>query len=180
MVDVVDVVTEADGPVPGLELDDGIELLHLLPGARARAPGHHGADGPALQRRAVALARRLADIGIDDPDALGIRVDEIHVIGVTADEEIQVALVEAADRLLGRLHGVLARHASRLFLVVGLLRRRVRERYQGGELAGSLSQHGLVLRGQRHRGKKQHPQQSGPAQQQDPCPQFHGTLVYWF
>jgi hypothetical protein len=139
--DVVHIVAKADDPVPRLELDDGVELVHRLLGAGAGAGGRHRAHGHALQSGAVPHTRLLAALLIDDADALGIGVHVVHVVREAPNKEVFVLVYKTADGLGSLFDGIFARERAALLFLVRLLSGSVCQNHQIGELRGALFHH---------------------------------------
>ncbi|MNV82597.1 hypothetical protein D3C71_1763420 [compost metagenome] len=107
----------------------------------------------------------------------------MHVVDVvreTADKEVFVLVHKTADGAGRFLDGVFARQGAALFLLVRLLRSRMGQHHQVGQLRRALFHHRLVERGQRHSGQHDEPQQRGGAQPQDSGFEFHdGACDAW-
>ena len=178
LLDVIGVVAKTDDPVPGLELDDGVELFDFILGARAGAIGHHQPNGFTLQRRAIAHTRLFAHLGIHNADAFGVGVHIVHIVGEAAHKKVFVLVHKTANRALCLLDRILMRQGAAFFLVVGLLRRGMGQHDQVGQLRCALFQHRLVERIQGHARQHHQAKKGDGSQPENAGFEFHGVWLF--
>ncbi|MNN32319.1 hypothetical protein D3C81_1460400 [compost metagenome] len=143
VVDVIDIRTRADQPVPRRKFHHGIHLRHRVGHAGARAVRLHQADAAGSQGHAVAVTR-LLHVLLRHADARGIRMHVQQVRAEIAHEIIHLVLGEAADGQLGLLLGLLTCELARLFQRIRLFHGRVGQLHQHRQLLDPFRHHGLA------------------------------------